>query len=112
MSPRRSKTIVVPSGETSRFIHVPSSVSNSMVCRGPKSAFLVGLVVSAADFFVESGVCAWRDAGAETVPTIVVDARARNTKRRRTHRGARRTKYMTSLGVGADGEGAETTLGS
>src|SRR5216684_5248924 len=31
MSPRRSKAIVFPSGETSRDIHVPSSVVNSIV---------------------------------------------------------------------------------
>src|SRR2546426_8765474 len=38
MSPRRSKTICFPSGLTSREIHVPSSVSNSMFEVGPCAA--------------------------------------------------------------------------
>src|ERR671920_513474 len=38
MSPRRSNTIWRPSGLTSTFIHVPSDVSNSSFCVGPRSA--------------------------------------------------------------------------
>ena len=48
----RSKTIVPPSGETSRFIHVPSSVVNETVLDGPSSMSTVQAgrsgVVSAA----------------------------------------------------------------
>src|ERR1044071_3671731 len=37
MSPRMSKTMVRPSGETSQLIQVPSSVSNSTLVEGPWS---------------------------------------------------------------------------
>src|SRR5262245_28615242 len=48
MSPRRSKTICLPSGLTSTFIHVPSDVSNATFCTGPRSAAMSHFLVSGA----------------------------------------------------------------
>ena len=39
MSPSRSNTSVRPSGLTSTFIHVPSFVSNAIVCDGPNGCY-------------------------------------------------------------------------
>src|SRR4051812_41536739 len=47
MSPSRSKTMRCPSGLTSTFIHVPSDVSNSIFCTGPRSAVTSHFLVSA-----------------------------------------------------------------
>src|SRR4030095_2367537 len=47
MSPSRSNTICFPSGLTSTFIHVPSDVSNAIVCVGPYGAVTSHFLLSA-----------------------------------------------------------------
>src|SRR5215813_4738114 len=72
MSPRRSKTIVVPSGETSSDIQVPSSVTNSI--------FSVVLSGNSSGFFLSSFFSSW-DAAVPCASAGIVMITASNNDR-------------------------------
>src|SRR5574341_708982 len=60
MSPNKSKTISLPSGLTSRFIHVPSVVVNSTSLVGPCAAVTShSFFFEESDFLVESCLVAF-----------------------------------------------------
>ena len=56
MSPSRSKTIVLPSGLTSTFIHVPSDVSNDSVDDSVSGAVMSHLLLLFLLFLGETGL--------------------------------------------------------
>src|SRR5688500_12237143 len=108
MSPSRSKTIVRPSGLTSTFIQVPSSVSNSTSLVGPSGAVTShagGFAGASAAAPAGFGVGGWAGAGCWAVRTAprtsatgrankVFDIKGTNSRqvlRDRRVRGARRT---------------------
>src|SRR6185295_14727844 len=74
MSPRRSKTSVLPSGETSTDIHVPSRASNSTTRASGR-----GVLMSAAGSFFAAGDAAGFGArgAAETRPAPTKTATGR-----------------------------------
>src|SRR5687768_16324974 len=80
MSPSMSNTIVRPSGETSTDVHVPSSVSNSMLRSGPRLGAALLRAVSA-------GAGCWRARSAsaalttKTAPSVSARIRVRTRPR-------------------------------
>src|SRR5437867_3488935 len=86
MSPRRSNRIVLPSGETSTLIQVPSSVVNSTLRAFSGTA----LTSSFAGFFASAFLSV---AFSSAAPRVRGDAR-RNRRRRPGHGTARRTRII------------------
>src|SRR5713101_9513230 len=105
MSPRRSKRIVPPSGETSTDIQVPSSVTNSTFRASLGTALTSSFgVLSFSPASGEAGASAlvgltWRESAAGPLPREREKARRRKTPRRtkepgRPDRAGRRERII------------------